>query len=452
MTRITLIALILSCVSAAVTQAQQTEAPNLDPAIFDQYLGTYEFPSGRLIVIARTERRLYAYEPGSERIRGLERVDDRTWFAGPSLLEFSPENYRITFLDDESARVESLRFLEPGASEVIARKMHAYREEQVTFRNGDVVLSGTLLLPAADGPQPAIVLGHGSGAQDRNGYIGNIRFMADHLARHGIAVLTYDKRGSGRSTGDWSTASFSDLASDLIAGIRLLRSRPDIIASQVGAGGSSQVGWVVAKAVTQAPDIPFVMLTGAGGSGFSVEQQNLYNTEVEMRAAQVSEDRIARALELQRLFFDMLRRGEGADARDYDEAVLAARQDSTLANWIFPTSGEVDWRNRSAWYTALEVSFDPLPAWRDYKGAVLGMFGDLDAQTPVASVVPLFTDALMSRKSSDFTVTVFANASHLMMEATRASDDELDRLTRMVPGYFDFASEWLLGRLSRMPR
>jgi pimeloyl-ACP methyl ester carboxylesterase len=339
-----------------------------------------------------------------------------------------------------------------SGSAVEARKTRLYREETVTFRNGDITLSGTLLLPSARGPYAAVVLGHGSGPQDRNGYAGNIRFMADHLARHGIAVLTYDKRGSGRSTGDWSSASFADLAGDLIAGVRLLRTRADIIAAQVGVGGSSQVGWIAAQAVMRLPDIAFVILTGAAGSGYTVEQQNLYNTEVEMRAAGVTEDRIARALDLQRRFFDVLRQGEGADAQEYDAAVRAARGDAVLRDWIFPLSTEIDWKNRSAWYTALEVSFDPIPAWRSYRGAVLGVFGELDAQTPVTAVVPRFTEALANRKGADFTVTVFPNASHLMMEATRASDDELPQLTRMVPGYYDFVSDWLHGRLRRTAR
>ena len=99
-----------------------------------------------------------------------------------------------------------MRYAEPGAPAVQAKKAHFYREEFVSFRNGPVTLSGTLLLPESRGPHPAIVLAHGSGAQDRNGYLANIRFMADHLARHGIAVLTFDKRGSGRSTGDWASA------------------------------------------------------------------------------------------------------------------------------------------------------------------------------------------------------------------------------------------------------
>ena len=442
------------CVLGTVALLAQQPAPpaKLDPRIFDAYLGTYELPGGRLLVVSRTERRLYVYEPGSEQIRGLERVDDRTWVAGPSLLVFAPEQYRLTFVANAKGEIVSLLHTTGAKTKAEqAGKSRSYQEEPVTFRSGDVTLSGTLLLPTTKGPHPAVVLGHGSGAQDRNGAVGNVRFMADHLARHGIAALTYDKRGSGRSTGDWSTASFADLAGDMNAGVRFLRGRPDIVASQVGVGGSSQVGWVAAKAVMQVPDIAFVVLTGAGGSGYTVERQNLYNTEVEMRAAGISDDRIVRALDLQRRFFDVLRRGEGAETREYDEAVRTAREDMALRDWIFPTSGEIEWRNRATWYLALEVGFDPLPAWRDYRGPVLGIFGELDAQTPVAAVVPRFTEALMARKGADFTVSVFPKASHMMMEATRPSDDELERLTRMVPGYYELVTEWLRGRLRRQP-
>src|SRR3954468_23121206 len=78
---------------------QQGPQSLLDPRVYDAYLGTYQLPSGRLMVVARTERRLYAYEPGSERVRGLDRVDDTTWVAGPSLLVYSAETYRLTFLN-----------------------------------------------------------------------------------------------------------------------------------------------------------------------------------------------------------------------------------------------------------------------------------------------------------------------------------------------------------------
>jgi hypothetical protein len=100
---------------------------------------------------------------------------------------------------------------------------------------------------------------------------------------------------------------------------------------------------------------------------------------------------------------------------------------------------------------ALEIDYDPLPAWRAYRGPVLGIFGELDAQTPVAAVVPRFAEALASRRGSDFTIAVFGRASHIMLEATRASDDELEHLQRVVPGFYDLTSDWLSARLKRMP-
>jgi X-Pro dipeptidyl-peptidase-like protein len=445
-------ALVLLCIAGTLPVAfgqDPPPPPKLDPQTFDRYLGTYRFDSGRLLVVSRTERRLYVYEPVRERIRGLERLDDRTWVAGPSLLVYGPEAFRLTFLVGDTGAVRGLLYREGGAEPRPATKVPLYREEPVTFRNGGVVLAGTLFLPATAGPHPAVVLGHGSGPQDRNGYVSNIRLMADHLARHGIAALTYDKRGVGASTGSWANASFADLAADLIAGIRLLRERRDIDSHHVGAGGSSQIGWIAAKATTLMPDIAFVFLVSAGGSGYSVEQQNLYNIGAEMRAKGVEEAKVRRALDQQRQFFEVLHRGQGAEARDYDAATRALREDAELRDWLLPLSTEIDWADRSQWFTALEIDFDPLPAWRSYRGPVLGVFGELDAQTPVADVVPRFTGALMSRKGTDFTVTVFGKASHLMMEATVPSDDELPRLDRFVPGFYDQVSDWLWGRLER---
>jgi len=53
----------------------------------------------------------------------------------------------------------------------------------------------------------------------------------------------------------------------------------------------------------------------------------------------------------------------------------------------------------------------------------------------------------MNRKDADFTVTVFPHASHLLIEATIPSDEELPRLQSVAPGFYDFVSDWLLGRL-----
>jgi hypothetical protein len=77
------------------------------------------------------------------------------------------------------------------------------KEEEVSFRNGQVTLAGTVLIPTGPGPHPAIVCTHGSGPEGRQraAYHSNGYFFA----RLGFVTLIYDKRGLGGSTGDFQT-------------------------------------------------------------------------------------------------------------------------------------------------------------------------------------------------------------------------------------------------------
>src|SRR5690606_26570644 len=94
-----------------------------------------------------------------------------------------------------------------------------YIEEQVTCEKGLLTLAGTLTLPEGEGPHPAMILISGSGPQDRDeslepiAQIKPFRLIADHLTRHGVAVLRYDDRGVGGSGGTFATATLTDFAS-----------------------------------------------------------------------------------------------------------------------------------------------------------------------------------------------------------------------------------------------
>ena len=101
--------------------------------------------------------------------------------------------------------------------------------EEVTFNNGDAVLSGTLVLPKEYTRQtPVFIMVTGSGLQNRDEEFFEHKpfaVIADALARAGIATLRYDDRGFGASTGDAVFCTTEDLKNDALSGISLLRNR-----------------------------------------------------------------------------------------------------------------------------------------------------------------------------------------------------------------------------------
>lgn len=105
----------------------------------------------------------------------------------------------------------------------------AETETEIEFTVGEVRLAGTLALPDA-APVAAALLVPGSGPVDRDSdhprmRIGVTRALAHSLAGAGVASLRYDKRGVGRSGGDFLSAGLGDNMTDAAAALAALRER-----------------------------------------------------------------------------------------------------------------------------------------------------------------------------------------------------------------------------------
>src|SRR5580765_7985493 len=72
--------------------------------------------------------------------------------------------------------------------------------EMLRVPSKDAVLAVDLRLPEGTPPFPAVVLVHGSGRVTRD----QLSFLARRFLDRGIAVVAYDKRGVGGSTGEYS--------------------------------------------------------------------------------------------------------------------------------------------------------------------------------------------------------------------------------------------------------
>ena len=150
-----------------------------------------------------------------------------------------------------------------------------YAEEEVTFDHGDISLAGTLTMPESGGPFPALILISGSGQQDRDEALPIVpgykpfREIADHLTRQGIAVLRYDDRGVGGSSGDPSLATSADFADDAEAAFTYLQARPEIDGQQIGMLGHSEGGMIEAMVAARNPDVAFLIsMAGTAVSGY----------------------------------------------------------------------------------------------------------------------------------------------------------------------------------------
>ncbi|GGF16339.1 alpha/beta hydrolase family protein [Hymenobacter cavernae] len=163
-----------------------------------------------------------------------------------------------------------LQFLPPLVSTKNARLTPPYREEEVMFKNipADLRLGGMLTVPAGPGPFPAVVLMSDAGAHDRDGTLGDyhpLGSLADFLTRRGIAVLRFDDRGIGSSTGTPASSTTIDLVSDVQSGLEFLRSRPEIEGAHIGVIGHGEGGNVALLAAAKEKAPAFIVTMAAYG-------------------------------------------------------------------------------------------------------------------------------------------------------------------------------------------
>ena len=138
-----------------------------------------------------------------------------------------------------------------------------YAVSDVTFSNGAITIAGTLTVPKAGARVPAVVLISGSGAQDRDETVAGFKIfavLADHLTRQGVAVLRTDDRGVGGTTGSISDSTTADFASDALAAVAFLKTRPEIDPARIGLCGHSEGGLVAPMAAAKSKDVAFIVL------------------------------------------------------------------------------------------------------------------------------------------------------------------------------------------------
>jgi dipeptidyl aminopeptidase/acylaminoacyl peptidase len=349
---------------------------------------------------------------------GLYRTDDGhelmvTWgsYGGLTINDFSPvtggdllpvsedvftwkpyhlkEEYRLTFQHDASKKVAGFSWIDAKKTPRNAMRLEtqAYSQAEIRFRNGGVELVGLLMTPLSEGPHAAVVFVHGSGRSIRD-YLSYLQ-TADYLARHGCAVLLPDKRGCGKSGGEWLTSTFSEYADDALAGIDFLRSAPAVDPQRIGLVGVSQGGWVLPLAAGKSEHVRFII--SCSGSATILDETMRYENRCNLIAAGIP--------------------------RWLTPLIAPA-----IASQIRKNHGEF-WK--------LNGYFDPRPYWQKLSVPALVLNGKLDQNVPVQKSVAILEAVRRQNPKANITIRVYEDSGH-GLEDPRTKDIRADSLSLMA--------------------
>ncbi len=342
--------------------------------------------------------------------------------------------------------------------EEVKKEKPPYKEEEVKFNNGDITLAGTLTIPEYAGKHPAVVLISGSGPQNRDEEILGFKpfeILADYFTRNGIAVLRYDDRGVGESTGkNVSEYTTEDFAGDVIEAVKYLESRKDIRDDQIGVLGHSEGGIVGPLAAVKYPKIAFVICmagTGVNGREIILEQSKL----IALADSSAKKEEVEKDIEFLKEALDAAVSGNGWDIvkkksrikleEEYDK--MSEEEKNSIQDkekWI---SSAVDMRLNtltSPWMKYF-LTYEPAPVLENVKCPVLLLFGGKDLQVPPHQNEKPMSDALKKGGNKHFDVKIFPDANHLFQEAQTGSPSEYGSLKKeFVTGFTDYVTNWIL--------
>ncbi|WP_051271116.1 alpha/beta hydrolase family protein [Shimazuella kribbensis] len=280
-----------------------------------------------------------------------------------------------------------------------------FKEIPVTFESGTgeykEKLKGTLFIPNKPGDHlGGIVLAHGSGTtKDGGGDQKNRRREAEVFAKAGLVTLIYNKRTKGY---DEKNRSFKWLAQDLLSGVKLVQSRPDVNPKKVGVWGVSEGGWVAPLAASQSDAIAFVAVTGA--PGMAPVQQQAWNIE----------NRIHH---------------QGVKSNSIIESIVHKGSRVLMVTLIQAMSNSTD-----------AILYDPIPPLRKLKQPFLAIWGSKDRQVPPMESAEIMKKTLARAGNHQYTMQFIEGANH---SGYMNKDDGFEYVFRLYPGYAQAMTSWI---------
>lgn len=308
---------------------------------------------------------------------------------------------------------------------------------EFSFDHDGAELVGDLVQPPWPGPYPTVVFveGSGPGGRDQGSW-------PTRLAAAGFASLSYDKPGSGASTGDWTRQTITDRAAETAAAVQALTGRPDVLPDAIALIGGSQGGWVAQLAPSLQDTIAAVVTVSGPGVGILAQEQ--YRLGHQLPAEGFTNTDVQQALAL--LGEQVQRIHAGEDPR----RVHAAQARWHDAPWYPMLAGTTP---PSIAFLAGIADYDPASALAALSCPLLAIFGADDLLVPVEDSVRVITTTLKDAHHTDHQIVVFPHADHNIRIYTGHGPTQISNghytPAERAPGFDELIVTWLQRRLLR---
>lgn len=333
-------------------------------------------------------------------------------------------------------------------------KDFTYKQEEVSFSNskGGATLAGTLTLPADGKASKIVILITGSGPQNRNEELMNHRpflVLSDWLTRNAIAVLRYDDRGIGRSTGDFSNATTADFADDAEAAVNYIASRPDLKEMSIGLIGHSEGGMIAPMVASRNKSVKFIVL--AAGPAIPIAELMVQQNKDVARLMGISDETIMKSAETNTKIFAAINQYKNLSSASYDKKIdsmvrteVSAKPSSELGG---KTIDEVVTRITSTlkdpwmWYF---ISFDPTYYLTKIHCPVLALNGTLDSQVACQTNLTGIKKSLQKAGNKKFEIVPLEGLNHLFQKAKTGSPQEYEQIDETInPAVLQKITSWI---------
>lgn len=333
-------------------------------------------------------------------------------------------------------------------------KPYPYYSEDVTFKNAlaNITLSGTLTLPSKEGKYPAVILITGSGPQNRDGEVlGHKPFLviSDYLTKKGIAVLRYDDRGFGQSTGNFKSGTSLDFATDVESAVTYLKSRKEINQSKIGLVGHSDGGMIAPIVATKSHDVAFIVLLA--GPGIQGGKLLMMRHELLARAMGMSDAEIHELKKSKEKTFEIVSRSKDPQTIKADLIKYSKENPPNIPSRLLPpgmtkeefVAAQIE-EITSPWFTYF-LNYDPAPILEKVTCPVLALNGSKDAQVPSLENLTAISNSLKKGGNENVTIKELPNLNHFFQECKTCSLSEYATIDQTFsPIALIEISDWIL--------